>query len=461
MATWKAVILAAGQGKRMRSRIPKPLHLLAGKPVLLHLIEQVESAGFLRPIVVIPNQDTLISQALNGRADLAIQQTPSGTGDALISALDTLQEDVEHCLVINADLPLLRSQTICDLVSTHVKSNASITLLTTCDSSQAGLGKIIRKPNGGITRIVEAHDASIKERQIPEVNGGVYAFRLHPLRENLTELKPSSSGELYVTDLVDITDKKGQPVESVSVSDPIELLGINDRVDLSQAELAVSQRTRIYWMLQGVTLIDPYSTFIESTVTIGDDTVVHPNTHIRGQTTIGADCSIGPNTVVTNSIIGIQCKVTSSVIEQSVLEDQVEIGPFSHLRAGTHIEQNGHIGNYVEVKASYLGSGIRVGHFSYLGDARIGQDVNIGAGTVTCNYAGAGRHPTTIGNNVLIGRDSMLVAPVRIGDHAITGAGAVVTDDVPENSRVVGGPARIANHTNPEPRNLKRRTNIG
>jgi bifunctional UDP-N-acetylglucosamine pyrophosphorylase/glucosamine-1-phosphate N-acetyltransferase len=457
VATWKAVILAAGQGKRMRSRLPKPLHLLAGKPILIHLLEQVETAGFPHPIVVIPSNDTLLREALHDRAEMVVQQTPSGTGDALISANNVLRDDIEHCVILNADLPLLRSQTISNLVDSHELSTASMTFLTTCDSLQTGLGRIIRKPDGEITKIVEDQHATAKERLITEVNGGVYAFRLELLRENLAELKPSSNGELYLTDLVSIATKKDQRIRSLLVSDPIELLGINNRVDLSEAELALGQRTRTYWMLHGVTLIDPQSTFIESTVTIGNDTVVHPNTHIRGQTIIGTECSIGPNSIVTSSRIGNKCNVIASVIEHAILEERVGIGPFSHLRPDTYVEEDSHIGNYVEVKGSRLGSRIKVGHFSYLGDASIGRDVNIGAGTVTCNYDGSSKQPTTIGDGVLIGSDTMLVAPVKIGDKAITGAGAVVTDDVPANAVVVGVPARIVNQAHTRSRRIKRR----
>ena len=441
MATWRAVILAAGRSSRMRSRLPKALHPLCGAPLLSHVVKATHGAGIIRPLVVAPQQSAPFQEFL-AETDCVVQQTPRGTGDAVLAARPVLDGASGYVLVLNGDLPLLTSETLRSLMERHQASSAALTLLTAEEAPQSELGRIVRDAAGRITEIVEAHEASPQEQGIREVNGGVYAFRSEGLWPHLEALQPSSSGEVYLTDVVALAVQADEHVDAVSVEDPTELLGVNNRVHLAQAEAVLRQRLRSHWMLAGVTLVDPRSTFIDADVEIGQDTVVYPNTHLYGTTRVGRGCSLGPNTIIANSVIGEECRIVASMLEGATLEEGVNVGPYSHLRPGSHAEQDVRVGNYVEVKESRLGRGTRVGHFSYIGDATVGQGVNVGAGTVTCNFDGQAKHRTIIEDGALIGSDTMLVAPVRVGQRAVTGAGAVVTRDVDPETLVTGVPAR-------------------
>ena len=441
MPTWRAVILAAGRSSRMRSRLPKALHPLCGTPLLRHVVSAVEEAGIPLPVVVAPQQSAPFQELLSDLG-VVVQQTPRGTGDAVLAARPVLEDASDCVLVLNGDLPLVTSGTLRSLLERHETSGAALTLLTAEEAPQDGLGRIVRDAAGRVTAIVEAREASPQERNIPEVNGGVYAFRSEALWPLLDALQPSASGEVYLTDVIALAVQAGDHVDAVPVEDPTELLGVNNRVHLAQAEAVLRQRLRSHWMLAGVTLVDPPSTFIDADVEIGQDTVVYPNTHLYGTTRIGRGCSVGPNAVIENSVVGEECRIVASMLEGATLEAGVTVGPYSHLRPGSHVEQDVRVGNYVEVKESRLGRGTRVGHFSYIGDATVGRDVNVGAGTVTCNFDGAAKHRTVIEDGALIGSDTMLVAPVRVGQGAVTGAGAVVTRDVDPEALVTGVPAR-------------------
>ena len=441
MPTWRAVILAAGRSSRMRSRLPKALHPLCGAPMLRHVVKAAEGAGIPRPLVVTPQQPAPFRD-LMAETDCVVQPTPRGTGDAVLAARPMLEGASDCVLVLNGDLPLLTSETLRALMERHEASGAALTLLTAEEALQDGLGRIVRDPAGRVTAIVEACEASPREQGIREVNGGVYAFRSDTLWPRLDALRPSATGEVYLTDVVAPTVQAGEHVDAVPVEDPTELLGVNNRVHLAQAEAVLRQRLRSHWMLAGVTLVDPPSTFIDADVEIGQDTVVYPNTHLYGTTRVGRGCALGPNAVIADSVIGEECRIVASMLEGATLEAGVDVGPYSHLRPGSHVERDVRVGNYVEVKESRLGRGTRVGHFSYIGDATVGRDVNVGAGTVTCNFDGAAKHRTVIEDGALIGSDTMLVAPVRVGRRAVTGAGAVVTRDVDPDALVTGVPAR-------------------
>ncbi len=450
MPTWRAVILAAGRSSRMRSRLPKALHPLCGTPLLSHVANAVEGAGIHRPLVVAPQQSAPFRELLT-EMDYVVQETPRGTGAAVLTARSVLEGGSSCVLVVNGDLPLLTSETLRSLMEHHEASGAAITLLTAKEAPQSGLGRIVRDSAGHVTAIVEAHEALPEEREIQEVNGGVYAFRSEALWSRLGALQPSASGEVYLTDVVALTVQAGEGVDAFSVEDSTELLGVNNRVHLAQAEAVLRQRLRSHWMLAGVTLVDPASTFIDADVEIGQDTVVYPNTHLYGTTRTGRGCYLGPNAMIANSVIGEECRIVASMLEGATLEAGVSVGPYSHLRPGSHVEQDVRVGNYVEVKESRLGRGTRVGHFSYIGDATVGRNVNVGAGTVTCNFDGAAKHRTVIEDGALIGSDTMLVAPVRVGQGAVTGAGAVVTRDVDPEALVTGVPARQrSKHQRPE-----------
>jgi bifunctional UDP-N-acetylglucosamine pyrophosphorylase/glucosamine-1-phosphate N-acetyltransferase len=307
-----------------------------------------------------------------------------------------------------------------------------------------GFGRIVRDANQHVINIVEEADATPAQLAIQELNCGVYCFDADWLWSHLDQLKPSGKkGEYYLTDLVAIAVAEHCAIETIVSRDADEMIGINTRVQLAQAERIMRQRINKALMLAGVTLIDPATTYIDANVEIGQDTIIEPNTYLRGKTKIGARCRIGPNTIVRDSQIGDECEIVSSDITQAIVEDHVQMGPFARLRPGAHLAHKVRIGNYAEIKNSYIGEESHIGHFSYIGDTQMGKRVNIGAGTITCNYDGKRKHRTVIGDDVFIGSDTMLVAPVTIGDRARTGAGSVVTKDVPPDSLAVGQPARV------------------
>ncbi|MCS6906987.1 MAG: DapH/DapD/GlmU-related protein, partial [Anaerolineales bacterium] len=291
--------------------------------------------------------------------------------------------------------------------------------------------------------IVEEAVASPEQLSIQELNVGLYCVRADWLWDTLPRITLSQKGEYFLTDLVALAVKEGLEVKTVSLADPVEAIGINHRAHLAEAEAVLRERINTHWMLEGVTILDPQSTYIEADVYLGQDTVIYPNTYLQGKTVIGQSCTIGPNTLIRDSQIGSKCQIVFSVVERAVLEDEVDVGPFAHLRQGAHLARGVHMGNFGEVKNSYLGPGTKMGHFSYIGDATIGAGVNIGAGTITCNYDGEKKNPTEVGDGAFIGSDTMLVAPVKLGEGARTGAGAVVTKDIPPHCLAVGVPARV------------------
>lgn len=439
---WGAVVLAAGRGTRMRSRTPKVLHPVAGRPMLLHVTAAVAAAVAGPVVVVTPPGRPEFAAALPSHCVAVPQVEPLGTGHALLQAHGSMPAGLHRVLVVNGDMPLLYPETLTRLMRAHEATGASVSIVTCRRGDPAGLGRVVRGPSGAVAGVIEEREAGDAQRALDETNEGVYGFTLPWAWEALAALTRHDGGEYYITDLVTAALADGRSVEAVPAADEWETRGVNDRLQLAAAEAAMRQRIRAAHMLAGVTIMDPPSTFIDAGVTIGEDTVVLPNTHIGEGSVIGRDCRLGPGTVILGSHVGDGCTIASSVIERSVLEPGVEVGPFSHLRTGSYIETGVHLGNYVEVKNSRIGRRSQVGHFSYLGDATLGSHVNIGAGTITCNYDGEAKHETHIGDHVFIGSDTMLVAPVRVGHHAATGAGAVVTRDVADGSLVTGVPAK-------------------
>ena len=433
-------MLAAGKGTRMRSQVPKVLHRICGREMVGLVVDAVKGAGIDTTAVVVAPDSGGAQEALGDGVKFAVQAEPLGTGHALLQARELL-EGVDDVMVLSGDVPLVRPETLRDMMRLHVDKEASMTLLTSTVPHPEDLGRVVRGPSGGVVEIIEYSEADERARAITEVNAGAYCFRTAWLWPNLERLPPSPNGETYVTDLVSAASQQGEVVESVEANQE-ETVGVNTRVQLAEAEATLRKRVLERWMLSGVTMPDPASVYIDLGVELGQDTVVHPNTHVRGRSRIGRECEIGPNAIVEGSEIGDRCRVVASVVEDSVLEDEVAIGPFSHIRPGSRLGTGVHIGNFGEVNRSRLGRGTRSPHFSYIGDADIGADVNIGAGTVTCNYDGAKKNHTRIEDGALIGSDTMLVAPVTIGARSRTGAGAVVTRDVPPETLVVGVPAR-------------------
>jgi bifunctional UDP-N-acetylglucosamine pyrophosphorylase/glucosamine-1-phosphate N-acetyltransferase len=315
-------------------------------------------------------------------------------------------------------------------------------MLTVMVDDPRGFGRILRRPDGDVQAIVEEAQATPEQRTIRELNVGAYCFAADWLWETLRRVPLSPKGEYYLTEVVGLAVADGLPIQTQLLDDPREGIGINTRVHLAEAAAILRGRVNRRWMLEGVTLVDPATTYIDPGVTLGMDTVIWPNTHLHGNTIIGEACSVGPDTIVSSSRVGNHCRLFASVLEQAVLEDDIEIGPYCHLRKGTYLERGVHMGNFGEVKNSHLGPGTKMGHFSYIGDAEIGPNVNIGAGTITCNFDGVNKNHTEIGPEVFIGSDTMLVAPVKLGEGARTGAGAVVTKDIPPYTLAVGIPAR-------------------
>jgi bifunctional UDP-N-acetylglucosamine pyrophosphorylase/glucosamine-1-phosphate N-acetyltransferase len=427
----------------MRSRLPKLLHPLAGQPIILHSLSALSKLSDALPILVVGHESDKVREVVGEQAQFVEQAEQLGTGHALLQTKAALEGKADLVLVCNADLPLLTAETIEQLVKSQKESDTAFTMLTVDSPQPRGFGRILRGKAGEVLAIVEEAEATPEQRNISELNVGVYCFRADWLWPALEKINPSSAkGEYYLTDLVEIAVKDEGRVNALKLDNPSEAIGINTRVHLAQAEQKLRERINQHWMLAGVTIVDPNTTYIDVSVSIGQDSTIWPNTTLQGYSKIGENCSLGPNTVVRNSQIQNDCKVEASYVEHAIIENHVDIGPFAHMRKGAHLSEGVHIGNYGEVKNSQLGPGVKMGHFSYIGDAIIGANSNIGAGTITANYDGEGKHQTEIGENVFIGSDTMLVAPLKIGAGARTGAGAVVTKDVAANTIVVGIPAR-------------------
>jgi len=443
-----AVILAAGQGTRMRSRLPKVLHALCGKPMLGHVVDAARAAGYADVVVVLSPDADGIREAFGDSVRYAVQQRPRGSGDALLSARDALS-GVADVAVLSGDVPLVPSESLDRMQSVHERAKAQVTLLTARVDDPSGLGRVVRGSDGTVQAIVEQADADEQTLALNEINTGMYVFDGAWLWDALAGLSPSASGEVYLTDLIAVAVQSGGKVADVEAPDATKVMGVNNRVQLARAEATLRTGIREHWMLQGVTLPDPDTVYIDAAVTLGRDTVVMPNTHVSGDTVVGEGCEIGPNSVLADSVLGDNCRVVSSFVAGSRLADGVSVGPFSNIRGGTVLEAGVRVGNFTETKESRLGANTKALHLSYIGDAEVGADVNVGAGTITCNFDGTHKNRTTIGDRAFIGSDTMLVAPVTVGEGASTGAGSVVNKDVPAGETVVGAPARKLKRTSP------------
>lgn len=439
-----AIVLAAGQGTRMKSRTSKVLHQLAGKPMIRYVLDAAGSAGVQRVVMVVGHEAEQVRQHLGDAVEYAMQDEQLGTGHAVLQAIRHLSEDVADALVLYGDTPLIRAETLRALIGLHGESHATVTILSAQVDDPEGYGRILRQ-NGSVVAIVEERLATLEQRAIKEINSGLYCFDVGWLREHLPRLEKNSKGEYYLTDLVAMAAEEGREIACLVAEDAVEAMGVNDRVQLAEAESILRWRVRRRLMLSGVTLVEPSLTFIDDGVEVGRDTIVCPGTFLKGKTRIGEECVIGPNSYVIDSTIGDNCTVFISVVEQSTLERQVTLGPFSHLRPGTHLAAGVHVGNFAEIKSSFVGEASKMHHFSYLGDATVGSNVNVGAGTITCNFDSetGKKSRTIIEDDVALGSDTMLVAPVKVAKGATTGAGSVVTEDIPPDSLALGVPARV------------------
>ena len=444
--TTASVILAAGLGKRMRSNLPKTLHPLLGKPIVFHALDAVLPYVDLAPVLVTgfggEQVREELARAYGSAVTFALQAEQLGTGHAVRSAEDQLRGKADMLLVTFGDMPMLRPETIERLIQIHRETGSTLTMTSVICDLPRGFGRVVRSSDGSVQAIVEEAVATPEQLKIREYNISAYCFDAEWMWQNLEKLKPSPKGEFYITDLVAEAKAQACRVEAVVLEDPAEGLGINNRVDLADCERALRKRINQQWMLAGVSFLDPDTTTVEMDVTIGQDTVLYPNTHLRGRTSIGENCVIGPDTTLLHTSVGDNSVIQYSTAEKATVGSHVTMGPFCHLRSGAVLKDYVHLGNFGEVKDSTLGEHTKMGHFSYIGNALIGKDVNIGAGTITCNFDGKAKHLTEIGDETFIGSDTMLVAPLKIGKRAKTAAGAVVTHDVPDETLVVGVPAR-------------------
>ncbi|HET8569631.1 MAG TPA: bifunctional UDP-N-acetylglucosamine diphosphorylase/glucosamine-1-phosphate N-acetyltransferase GlmU [Candidatus Limnocylindria bacterium] len=434
-------MLAAGLGTRMRSKTPKVLHQAAGLPLLGHVLAACAAVG-AHPVVVLSKESERARSAVPAGATVTLQEPPRGTGDAVQVALRATDARDGLAYVVYGDTPVLRPETLRALADLLRERKAVVALLTAEVGIDNGYGRIVRDDRGNVRRIVEMRLATSEEKRLPESNLGAYAFDLAWLRSAAAKLRPNDTGEVFLTDLVRVAIDEGRTVAAHCAPDPAEGMGVNTRAELAAADAALRRRIRERHMEAGVTFIDPDSSLVDATVEIAPDATIHRGAVLEGATRVGADSVVGPYSIVRDSTIGQRCRVEASVIEGATLEDDVRVGPFSHLRPGAYLERSVEMGNFGEVKNARLRAKTKMHHFSYIGDADVGERVNIGAGTITLNYDGTRKHRTEIGDDAFIGSDTLLRAPVRVGKRARTGAGAVVTKDVPDATLAVGMPAR-------------------
>ena len=436
----RAVIMAAGKGTRMKSATPKVLHELCGRPMIEHVIDAVRGAGAGQIFAVVSPD---LKSHLEGLGVACIVQDPqNGTGHAVAIAMAALERADGEILIASGDMPLVPAELLRAVVDVRARSSAELALVSARVPLPTNFGRIVRE-GGRIVRIVENADASDAERRIDEVNTGIYCFEESALRRHVAALRPDNAqGELYLTDCIASIAREGGRIEAFVCDDARLVMGINNRIELAAANAVLQRRILETHMLAGVTIVDPTSVGIDAGVEIGPDTTILPQTMLRGKTTVGGKCAIGPGCLLEHAQVADGVTIWYSVVRDSSVGRGVTIGPFAHLRGGSNVHEDARIGDYVELKNTVLGRGAKAQHLAYLGDAEIGEETNIGAGTITCNYDGKRKNKTKIGKRAFVGSNSSLVAPVSIGDEAMTGAGTVVIRDVPPGERVVGNPAR-------------------
>jgi bifunctional UDP-N-acetylglucosamine pyrophosphorylase/glucosamine-1-phosphate N-acetyltransferase len=437
------IILAAGEGKRMKSALPKMLHPLLGRSLLGHVLTATTSLHASRRIVVVGHGADQLTAHLTDIAPDAVtvlQETLRGTGHAARLAIEAFGKPTGTVVVVNGDVPLLRPGTISSLVDAHELAGAAATILTADVENPYGLGRVIRNPlTGAVDAIVEERDATPDQRAMTEINAGVYAFEAALLAQALCKLTThNEQGEEYLTDVISLLVDSDRSVVAYATGDPTEVLGCNDRVELAGLRAILRDRINLHWMREGVTIVDPETTWIDVDVILGRDTVVEPNTQLRGDTAIGERAVIGPDTTLIDVRVGDGASVIRAHVVQSTIGPRAAVGPYAYLRPGTELHERAKVGTFVEVKNSEVGAGTKIPHLSYVGDTTIGEETNIGAANVVVNYDGIEKHRTVIGSHVRTGSDTMLVAPVTVGDGAYTAAGSVITKDVPPGALGVG-----------------------
>lgn len=442
----KALIMAAGKGTRMRSNLPKVIHSAHGKPMVVRILETLKKLVVDESILILGyKKEEILEKISEYTNDISyvVQKEQLGTGDAIIRAKEKLEDYDGDIIILCGDTPLIKTVTLENLYNFYKEEKASGIILTANFKNPFGYGRI-KKENGKVLKIVEENEATLEEKLIKEVNAGVYIFNSKELFVALDKIDNNNEkGEYYLTDVIEIMAKENKKIVTYQLEDSVEILGVNSKVELALASKILRDRKNRELMEQGAIFIDPTTVYIDDEVTIGQDTIIYPNVTIQGNTKIGENSEILSNTRIIDSEISSNVRIESSVIEESIVERGVTIGPFAHLRPKSHLKENVHIGNFVETKKSVLEKGVKAGHLTYLGDAHIGEATNIGAGTITCNYDGKNKFKTVIGKNAFIGSDTMLVAPVTVGDNSLIGAGSVITKDVSENSLAVSRSKQI------------------
>ncbi len=434
-----AIVLAAGKGKRMKSKLYKVLHPVCGKPMVGHVVDTVRRTNSKRTVVIVGHGAEEVKTYLGDQAEYALQAEQLGTGHAVRQAEELLGKEEGTTILICGDTPLVRAETIEAMIALHESEGAAATILTAVPEDPTGLGRIIRGEDGGVLRIVEQKDCTPEEAAVKEINTGTYCFDNRKLFDALSKVtNDNAQGEYYITDVIGILRGEGEKIAAYATQDLTESIGVNDRVVLSQAEAAMRERIVHEHMLGGVTVIDPSSTYIGAEVTIGSDTVLLPGTVLTGRTVIGEDCKIGPNSELENAEIGDGTSVAHSVVRDSKVGAHVSVGPFAHLRPGASLADGVKIGNFVEVKNADIGEDSKVSHLSYVGDAKVGRRVNIGCGAITVNYDGFNKSLTEIEDDAFVGSNVNLIAPVHVGKGAYVVAGSTITKQVPEGDLAIG-----------------------
>jgi len=446
-----AVVLAAGEGTRMKSSVPKVLHPLCGRPMLLYVVGALEQLPLERIVIVVGHGSEQVIKTLQRETDIPLefveQRVQRGTGDAVSVGLTVFPDDLDEegdIIVVPGDTPLLRAETLAELARMHDESGVAASVLTARLPDPKGYGRIVRGKDGGVESIVDHWDASEEERAIDEVNTSIYCFRRGLLAPALRRLSPENTqGEYYLTDAIAVLRQAGHKVSAMESREVAEAMGVNDQVQLAEAEHALRRRINSFWMREGVRMVDPSRTYIDAAVTLGAEVELLPGVVLEGATSVGAGSVIGPDTRLVDTVVGQGATVTYSVAKEADIGDGVTVGPFSHLRPGARLGEASKAGSFVEIKSSTIAAGAKVPHLAYVGDAEVGEGANVGAGTITANYDGRAKHRTRIGARAHIGSNTVLVAPVEVGEGAYTGAGAVVTGDVPDGALAVGVPARV------------------
>ncbi|GEK31027.1 bifunctional protein GlmU [Kurthia zopfii] len=434
-----AVVLAAGQGTRMKSKLYKVLHPVCGKPMVEHVVDHIQSLNVSRTVSIVGHGAEKVKEQLGDKSEYVLQAEQLGTAHAVQQA-ESLIGDLEGTtIVICGDTPLIRPETMKALLEHHQQQNAKATILTAIAENPTGYGRILRDEQGHVAQIVEQKDASPEQQKVTEINTGTYCFDNKALFATLKLVNnDNAQGEFYLPDVIEILKQQGEVVSAYVTENFSETLGVNDRVALAQAEQLMRDRINETHMRNGVSLINPANTYIGVDVKIGSDTVIQPGVMLEGNTVIGEDCHIGPNSRITNSTIGDRTKVDSSVVDSSVVGSDVAVGPFAHIRPATNVGNRAKVGNFVELKKTTLGEGSKASHLTYLGDAEIGTDVNIGCGTITVNYDGVNKFKTIIGDRSFIGCNANLVAPVTINSDTYVAAGTTITKEVPPFALAIG-----------------------